>query len=67
MRFGPLLGLEPILWSGDENVTEGDVLVELDMRSYIPEARLRVKVSFYKNQMVAVTCGHGCPFDRIPG
>jgi hypothetical protein len=38
------------------------VLVELDMRSYIPEARLRVKVSFYKNQVVAVTCGHAYPF-----
>jgi hypothetical protein len=62
MRFGPLLGLKPILWSGDENVTKGDVLVELNMRSYIPEARLRVKVSFYKNQMVAVTCGHSYPF-----
>jgi len=32
------------------------------MRSYVPEARLRVKVSFYKNQMVAVTCGHAYPF-----
>jgi hypothetical protein len=62
MRFGPLLGLKRALRTRDENVTKGDMLVELNMRSYIPEARLRVKVSFYKNQMVAVPCGHAYPF-----
>ena len=62
MGFGPLLGLESILWAGDENVTEGDVLVKLNMRSHIPEARLSVKVSLHKNQMVALTCGHAYPF-----
>jgi hypothetical protein len=38
------------------------VLVELNMGPHIPEARTRVKVSFYKDQMVAVTCGHAYPF-----
>ena len=62
MGFSALLGFERVLRTGYENVTKGYVLVELDMRSYVPEARLRVKVSFYKNQMVAVTCGHDYPF-----
>jgi hypothetical protein len=62
MRLGPLLTFKRVLRTRDENVTKGDVLVELNMRSYIPEARGRVKVSFYKNQMVAVPCGHAYPF-----
>lgn len=62
VRFRLLLCFKSVLGPGDQDVAKSNVLVKLDVRSYVPKARFRIEISFHKNQMVAVPCGHVSPF-----